>query len=112
MDMTDFALMNRIDSLNTIWLKAVIDERGWPRRSEVGTEGAHAAWLLALHANRDPEFQQHVLPLMEAAVEDGEAAANDFAYLVDRVRLGKERNSAIWDGGSAVGGRRAYPSRD
>lgn len=83
----DAALVAAIDSLNTAWLKGVVAERGWPRASAVGAEGAHDAWLLVQHADRDPAFQREVLALMEAAVAEGEASGSDFAYLTDRVRL-------------------------
>ena len=83
----DHALVAAVDSLNTAWLKATIAERGWPGSSRVGAKGAHDAWLLAQHADRDPAFQREVLALMEAAVAQGEASGSDLAYLTDRVRL-------------------------
>lgn len=84
----DKALVAAVDSLNMAWLKAVVAERGWPAASRVGERGAHDAWLLAQHADRDRAFQREVLALMETAVAEGEASGSDFAYLTDRVRLG------------------------
>ncbi|MEL6442699.1 MAG: DUF6624 domain-containing protein [Bacteroidota bacterium] len=86
-DAADGAFALAIDSLNTAWLKGVVAERGWPKASEVGEQGASDAWLLAQHADRDRAFQREVLGLMEAAVAEGEASGSDFAYLTDRVRL-------------------------
>ncbi|MEO1728039.1 MAG: DUF6624 domain-containing protein [Bacteroidota bacterium] len=86
-DAADGAFALTIDSLNTAWLKGVVAERGWPKASEVGEQGASDAWLLAQHADRDRAFQREVLGLMEAAVAEGEASGSDFAYLTDRVRL-------------------------
>ena len=86
-DAADGAFASAIDSLNTAWLKGVVAERGWPKVSEVGEQGASDAWLLAQHADRDRAFQREVLGLMEAAVAEGEASGSDFAYLTDRVRL-------------------------
>ncbi|MEM1057519.1 MAG: DUF6624 domain-containing protein, partial [Bacteroidota bacterium] len=83
----DGAFALAIDSLNTAWLKGVVAERGWPKASEVGEQGASDAWLLAQHADRDRAFQREVLGLMETAVAEGEASGSDFAYLTDRVRL-------------------------
>jgi hypothetical protein len=37
----------QIDDDNAAWLRKVVDTVGWPGRSLVGDEGAHAAWLLA-----------------------------------------------------------------
>ncbi|MEM8601481.1 MAG: DUF6624 domain-containing protein [Bacteroidota bacterium] len=86
-DAADGAFALAIDSLNTAWLKGVVAERGWPKASEVGEQGASDAWLLVQHADRDRAFQREVLGLMEAAVAEGEASGSDFAYLTDRVRL-------------------------
>ncbi len=76
-----------VDDDNTAWLKAVVDGIGWPGRSLVGVEGAHTAWLLAQHADRDRAFQRRCLELLRRAVDDGEASAADLAYLTDRVLL-------------------------
>src|SRR5262249_41729217 len=48
-------------------------------------DGAHAAWLLAQHADR--ESQPAFLDLLRAAVAAGEASVTDLAYLDDRVRM-------------------------
>lgn len=60
--------MGDVDAGNTARLKAIIAEYGWPTRSMVGEDGASAAWLLAQHADRDPEFQRSVLRVMENSV--------------------------------------------
>jgi hypothetical protein len=59
--------------------------RGWPGRTLAGEDGAHAAWLLAQHA--DPKSQPAFLDLLRAAVAAGEASVTDLAYLEDRVRM-------------------------
>jgi uncharacterized protein DUF6624 len=83
----DFEAMTRVDAENLPWLKQVIAEIGWPGRSEVGVDGAHAAWLLAQHADADPQFQRRCLDLLTAAAEQGEATRVELAYLTDRVLL-------------------------
>ncbi|MGW4463449.1 DUF6624 domain-containing protein [Micromonospora sp. NPDC004704] len=80
-----WARVNAVDAENTGWLKTVLAENGWPHRSVVGEEAALAAWLLAQHASRDPEFQRECLALLEQAVRDGEASPAHLAYLTDRV---------------------------
>jgi hypothetical protein len=65
----------------------VISDVGWPGKSLVGKDGANAAWLLAQHADRDPAFQRRCLDLLATAVERGEAAIVQQAYLTDRVLL-------------------------
>jgi hypothetical protein len=78
-----------MDDANTAWLRKVIDEVGWPGRTLVGTEGAHAAWLIAQHADRHPAFQRRCLKLLERMVAHGEASPADLAYLTDRVLLAR-----------------------
>lgn len=86
----DRAEWANVDEENRTWLKTVIDNRGWPGKSLVGTDGAHAAWILAQHADRDRTLQKRCLKLMQEATE-GEVALPDIAYLVDRVREGDGR---------------------
>jgi hypothetical protein len=82
----------RIDDENAVWLREVVAKFGWPGRSLVGDDGAHAAWLLAQHADRDPALQRHCLALLEQAVEGLEAEPSDLAFLTDRVRLASGQN--------------------
>jgi len=77
----------QIDDDNAAWLRKVVDTVGWPGSSLVGDEGAHAAWLLAQHADRHPSLQRRFLMLLEKAVTVGEASPTDLAYLTDRVLL-------------------------
>jgi hypothetical protein len=84
---TDWESVRSVDADNLAWLKKVVAEVGWPCRSMVGEDGAHAAWLLAQHADRDPEFQRRCLDLITEAAEHGEASRAELAYLTDRVLL-------------------------
>lgn len=83
----DTAAMTAADGENLPWLRQVVADVGWPGKSLVGEDGAHAAWLLAQHADRDPAFQRRCLDLLTAAVERGEATVVQQAYLTDRVLL-------------------------
>lgn len=78
-----------IDAESTAFLKKMVAERGWPRISEIGEDGASAAWILAQHADKDPEFQAEVLELMKPLVAEGEASGVDFALLTDRVLVAR-----------------------
>ena len=73
------------DAQNTRWLYEVVNQHGWPLKSQVGTEGAKAAFLLVQHS---PilEFQKKCLAFMEQALAQGEVDPVDVAYLTDRVR--------------------------
>lgn len=81
----EIAEMIRVDAANTAWLTELTMRRGWPGRTLAGEDGAHAAWLLAQHA--DPSSQSAFLDLLRGAVAAGEASATDLAYLEDRVRM-------------------------
>ncbi|TDD91057.1 hypothetical protein E1293_02495 [Actinomadura darangshiensis] len=80
-----------IDRRNTTWLARVVRRHGWPGIAAVGPEAAHAAWLLAQHADRRPDVQRAFLALLREAVESGDAARKDLAYLEDRVRVNAGR---------------------
>jgi hypothetical protein len=86
-DAVAWAHVHAIDADNTAWLRSVLDEHGWPRRSEIGEEAGVAAWLLAQHADLDRDFQVRCLDLLQEAVRNGEADPRHLAYLTDRVRL-------------------------
>lgn len=95
------------DRENTEWLKQIVKAQGWPKRSEVGNDAAHEAWLLVQHADADPAFQLMVLRAMEPLVPSGEVSKSDYAYLYDRVMLkitGKQRygTQATCDNGQRV----------
>jgi hypothetical protein len=83
----DWEPVREVDAENLPWLKQVVAERGWQGSSLVGTDGAHAMWLLVQHATADPAFMRHCLDLLTAAVEAGEALRTDQAFLTDRVLL-------------------------
>lgn len=75
----------RVDIIHTKRLQDIIGKIAWPTVSKVGEEGAHAAWLIAQHAQHAFDFQRMCLALMKAEPE-GEVAKRDIAYLEDRVR--------------------------
>lgn len=83
----DWETVRAVDAENRAWLKTVVAEVGWPGRSMAGEDGAHAAWLLAQHADRDPAFQRTCLDLLSEAVTRGEATLAELAFLTDRVLL-------------------------
>lgn len=76
-----------VDEANTAWLRELIAARGWPGEARVGRQAAGAAWLLAQHADRQPDFQQECLELLSAAVTAGDADPQHGTLLEDRVRV-------------------------
>lgn len=86
-DSNDVARWDSIDTANTARLKEIIEQHGWPGKSLVGEEGAYAAFLIAQHSDRNPEFQKSVLPFLEESVKKDQAQPIHLAYLTDRVRI-------------------------
>ena len=81
--------VHEIDAESSAFLQDMIEQHGWPTYDMVGKDAAHAAWLLAQHADQHPELQQRILDLMEPLVEQGQAAGSQFAMLTDRVLTGR-----------------------
>lgn len=79
------------DRKNTARVKEIVAARGWPGKSLVARDGAHAAWLLVQHADHDVAFQKLCLGKLEPLVKTGEVEAKDYAYLVDRVAVAEKR---------------------
>lgn len=105
--------MVEIDRRNTARMKEIIEKVGWPGKSLVGEDGAHAAWLLVQHADRDRPFQKRCLTLLERAVKEREAAAVDLAYLTDRVLVAENKKQVYGTQFRQVDGKwEPYPIDD
>lgn len=64
----------------------ILKESGWPTASRVGKDGAAAAVYLL--KNSEPfGLQVALMPVAAAALKKGEMSAEDFASLIDRVRV-------------------------
>ena len=86
-DKTILARMQAIDAANTERMKAIVKRYGWPGPELVGGDGSEAAFLLVQHA--DLAFQKEMLPLVEKAYRSGGLSGQDYALLLDRVRVGE-----------------------
>ena len=80
-----------LDGDNTAWLKADVAANGWFTISATGARASSSAWLMAQHADRDRDFQRHVLALMEPLVAQGEVTKGNYAYLWDRIAVSENR---------------------
>jgi hypothetical protein len=83
------ARMIAVDSANLRRLKHIVDQDGFPTAEMVGLDGVSAAWLLAIHARSDPDFQERVLKLTNAHVRRGEVRGDQVATLMDDVLDGQ-----------------------
>jgi hypothetical protein len=77
--------MEAVHRENAARLREIIAARGWPGHGIAGEDGAEAAWLIVQHAIGDPGVMRSAIPLLEQAVEHGEAPAWQLHYLLDRV---------------------------
>lgn len=78
-------LINKIDSINLIKVKQILDKYGWLGAETIGANGNLTLFLIIQHA--DQVTQEKYLPMMREAVKKGKASAYNLALLEDRVAL-------------------------
>jgi hypothetical protein len=86
----DLSLEDTLKSVrkkNSQVLNRILDECGWPIENKYGKAANTAAWLVAQHADEEPEFQSKVLNILLPLVKKEEFSAIRFAYLQDRYEL-------------------------
>ncbi len=71
---------------NAARLGSVIGDE-WPGLRQVGPDAVDAAWILAQHLDRANEERRAWLPLLERAVESGDADPRHLATLADRIAV-------------------------
>jgi 23S rRNA (guanosine2251-2'-O)-methyltransferase len=75
-----------VNRANVARLATIVEEvDAWPGLRRVGADGTDAMWMLAQHADRANEQRRAWLPLLQAAVETGDADPRQLATLTDRV---------------------------
>ena len=79
-----------IDTRNTNRMKEIVETYGWPTTSMVGKEAASDAIFLLIHADRDIDFQNKCLSLMQIA-----AGKQD-------IDLANALHDSLWNGLSAA----------
>jgi hypothetical protein len=106
--------MGEVDNESRAFIKQMILDLGWPSYDMVGEDGGNAAWLLAQHADPEPDLQEQVLKLMAPLVEQGQADGARFAMLTDRVLSGKREPQLYGTqfGTDADGVMRPLPTAD
>jgi hypothetical protein len=68
-------------------LKAVIPATGWFKASSDGERATMSAFLVVQHAGNDPQLMRDALPRIKTEVDAGEASAQWYALLFDRVAV-------------------------
>ena len=77
----------KVDEFNTEQLQSMLKGRGWFRDDKDGEGAGSDAWLIAQHADLNPEFQQEALTLIEAELGAPGVSKSNYAYLYDRVQM-------------------------
>lgn len=90
-----------VDAGNTAWLKAEWRASGWFTAAHDGQAASGDAWLLVQHADRDPDFQRAVLPIL--ARETDPRGRVNYAYLFDRVATNAHQPQSFGTQGRCVG---------
>jgi hypothetical protein len=79
--------MEEVHRRNAARLEAIVNEHGWPGRTQAGDDGAEAAWRTLQHAIGRPDLIRLYLPLLQQAAAAGEIPDWHPAYLLDRIRF-------------------------
>jgi Family of unknown function (DUF6624) len=66
-------------------IQEIVARFGWPGKTLVGEDGAHAAWLIVQHSDENLPFQRQCLELMRLAFKAGEVTPYELSFLTDRV---------------------------
>lgn len=82
-------LKNTINLKNQNELELLIEKKGWPKISKVGSRAASAAFLIIQHS--DSEKQKKYLPILKEYCELQEADWQDYALMYDRIQTSENK---------------------
>ena len=80
------AEQDRVDSLNRVAVDSLL-QNGWPEG--LSEQSNHTIWLIIDHA--DVDYQERYLPLIEQQAVRGTISPSDYATLLDRVNVRRQR---------------------
>jgi tetratricopeptide (TPR) repeat protein len=80
-------LQNMQNQKNVEDLGVLLEEKGWPKRSQVGPEAAGAAFFVLQHSNASA--QEKYLPMFEKCCRENEADWQQYALMFDRMRMNR-----------------------
>ena len=91
-----------LQTANTVKLKNLVHQYGWPSISKVGKDAAQGAWLLVQHADNDRAWQRQALMMMEQLVVSGDIDKSNIAYLRDRLSMAENQTQLYGSQGRCV----------
>eukprot|EP01041_Mallomonas_annulata_P026420 gene26420-47734_t len=74
-----------------IQVEKMFNKYGFLGFDKVGKDGSNDFWLIVQHCDKFPDFQKKILKSMDKEVKKGNANANNYAYLYDRVEANAGR---------------------
>lgn len=86
-------LKKELNAENLKKIEVIIKENGYPKLSEVGDHAASVAFLVIQHS--DLKVQKKYLPLITEMAEQGEIYKEDWALLLDRVRVNEGKKQVF-----------------
>jgi hypothetical protein len=107
--------MEAVHIRNAARLRELIAEHGWPAEDIAGEDGAQAAWFIVQHSVGEPQFQRHVLTLLQDLAPTGRIPAWHAALLEDRIALHEgrpQRFGSQWIDSSDDGRARPWQLHD
>lgn len=64
-------------------IESLVEQKGWPRSSDVGGDASNAAFLVIQHS--DNEKQKKYLPMIEKLCRENEASWHNYSLMYDRI---------------------------
>jgi hypothetical protein len=92
-----------IELINTDRLKAIVQSKGWPTISTYGPEADKAAFLVAQHSDKDPDFQREALTVLEQTLPARNTNPENYALLFDRVAISSGKQQRYGSQGKCDG---------
>jgi hypothetical protein len=78
-------IINKLDSVNTIFVSEIIDKYGWLGNDQISDTANRTLFLVIQHA--DEKTQLKYLETLKNAARTGKAKPSDYALLLDRTNL-------------------------
>ncbi len=74
---------------NLAEMEALLDSKGWPERSQVGSSAASAPFFVIQHSNA--AAQEKYIKMFGTACRKGEGSWNQYALMFDRMRMNQDK---------------------
>ncbi|MEQ1517523.1 MAG: DUF6624 domain-containing protein [Usitatibacteraceae bacterium] len=98
------------DRANQARIAEIIDQYGWPKKSDVGASGALTVFLVIQHA--DLPYQLKYIDRVRDAAAAGEAAKSQLALLEDRALIRQDKPQRYGSQVATKGGVGLLPTED